>query len=123
MSKIVALSSIALTIGLALSRPRITPRFRINPAMAAAAGVAVMLIAGLVGPPDVASTFAVLWQPFVTIGSIMVIAAAAQHLGVLDRLAVGTFPLARGSISRLFALVFALGAGAAAVLNNDSAIL
>jgi arsenical pump membrane protein len=53
----------------------------------------------------------------------MALAAVAHHLGVLDRLAAATHPLARGSTPRLFALVFGLSALTAAVLNNDSAIL
>ena len=117
------MSSVALTVGLAISRPRLGHWVRVGPALAAAAGVLMMFASGFIGGHDLWSTGRVLWQPLITIASIMVIAAAAQHLGLLDRLAIATYPLARNSTKRLFALVFGLSALTAAVLNNDSAIL
>ena len=123
VEKLLAVSSVAVTVGLAISRPRLGRGFHVGPALAAAVGVAMMLASGFIAGRDLISTAEILWRPFATIASIMILAAAAQHLGVLDRLAAATYPLARNSTHRLFALVFSLSAVTAAVLNNDSAIL
>src|SRR5205807_8346139 len=55
--------------------------------------------------------------------SIMIIAACALRLGIIERIAAEAFPHAHGSPTRLFMLVFAISAATAAVLNNDSAVL
>jgi len=118
-----AFSSLAVTVGLALARPRIGRRFRITPALAAAIGVGLTLIFGVVHPSDVGEAASSLWRALATIASIMVLTAAARRLGVLDRLAPMALARAEGSAERHFALVFAMSAVTAAVLNNDAAIL
>lgn len=117
-----AFSSLALTVGLAIARPRIR-RFQITPAIAAAIGVVLMLAVGAVTPADVGEAASDLWRPFATVAAIMVLTAAARRLGVLDRLAPLTVARAHGSAERHFALVFFMSAVTAAVLNNDAAIL
>ncbi len=121
--QLVAFGSFGLTIGLVLSRPQLTQHVRVGPGLAAAAGVSLMLAAGVIDLADVGRSVEELWQPFVTIASIMVMAAVALRIGLLHRLAANVFPLARGSVRRLFALVFLMSAITAAVLNNDSAVL
>ncbi len=96
---------------------------RFAPAGVALAGVAIMLVLGILGSGDLAAALKILWRPLLAITSIMVTTGAAQALGVVDRVAEGLFPKAHGSTSRLFALAFILSAATAAVLNNDSAIL
>jgi arsenical pump membrane protein len=117
-----AISSLGVVVALVLSRPTIR-RFRVGPATAAALGVLLMLLAGLVRPDDIREAATVLWRPLLTVTAIMVMAATARRLGVLSRLAAGVVPLARGSTTRLFGFVFALSALTAAVLNNDAAVL
>lgn len=117
-----AFSSLALTVGLAIARPRIR-RFQVTPAIAAAVGVVLMLVAGAVRPADVGEAASDLWRPFATVAAIMILTAAARRLGVLDRLAPLTVARAHGSAERHFALVFIMSAITAAVLNNDAAIL
>jgi arsenical pump membrane protein len=123
MAKVAAISALVLMVGLVISRPRLPFGVRVGPALAALSGVVVMIAAGYVRPEDAQTAADVLWRPLLAITSIMVMAAAALRLGVIDRLAGTVLPRARGSVSRLFALVFVLGAGTAAVLNNDSAVL
>lgn len=118
-----AVSALCLTVTLVLTRPHIGTRIVVGPALAAAAGVLLMLLAGLVSAPDIGEAGLVLWRPFVAITAIMVTAAAAARLGVVQRLAAAVFPLAGDSALRLFVLVFALSASTATVLNNDSAVL
>ncbi len=117
-----AFSSLALTVGLAIARPRIR-RFQVTPAIAAAIGVVLMLVVGAVRPADVGEAAADLWRPFATVAAIMVLTGAARRLGVLDRLAPLTVARAHGSAQRHFALVFGMSALTAALLNNDAAIL
>ena len=117
-----AFSSLAITVGLAIARPRIR-RFQITPAVAAAIGVVLMLAVGAVRLPDIGEAAQDLWRPFATVAAIMVLTAAARRLGVLDRLAPLTLARAHGSAHRHFALIFAMSAITAAVLNNDAAIL
>jgi arsenical pump membrane protein len=118
-----AYASLAVTLGLVVSRPRVTPRFRIGPAPAAAVGVLMMLAARVVSFADLSGALQVLWRPLVAIVSIMVTTAAAKHVGLLDRLASILFAHTHGSASRVFLRVFVLSALTAAMLNNDSAVL
>lgn len=123
MSEAAAVSALGLTVFLVLRRPTIAHRIVVGPALAASTGVIVMVLAGHVSPADVAGAAAILWQPLVAITSIMLTAAAAYHLGVLDRLALSSLRHADGSVHQLFLRVFVLSAITAAALNNDSAIL
>lgn len=85
MHEIAAYSTLAVTMGLVLTRPRIAPiGIRVGPGMATAMGVAVLLLVGIVQPADVAQGLSVLWRPFLTIVSIMVTTSVAQRVGLLD---------------------------------------
>ena len=124
MREATAFSSLGITLGLVLWRPRLRNGYRVGPAIAALAGVAAMIVFGAVHPVrDAHEAARVLWRPLLAITSIMVLTGSALRLGVVARIAQGTFPRAGGSVSTLFLLVFALSAGTAAVLNNDSAVL
>ena len=116
-------STVAVTLGLVVARPRIGPRFRITPAVAALAGVAVLTALGSVRLGDVGWAARTMWRPLLGIVSIMVMTGVARRAGVLAGVADVVFARAADSPKRLFALVFAFGAVTAAVLNNDSAIL
>jgi arsenical pump membrane protein len=119
----VAFSSLGLTVGLVVWRPRLHNGYRMGPALAALSGVVVMSVLGIVHPRDAGTAAEVLWRPLLAITSIMIIAACALRLGVINRVSAAIFPHAQGSPTRLFLLVFGLSAGTAAVLNNDSAVL
>ena len=116
-------STVAVTLGLVVTRPRLGARFRISPAMAALAGVTVLALCGSIGLRDLAWAASTMWRPLLGIVSIMVMTGVARRVGVLDGVADFVFRRAQGSPTKLFAMVFAFGAITAAVLNNDSAIL
>src|SRR5688572_9346131 len=109
-------------VGLVLTQPRIG-RVRITPALAAAAAVAVLLGGGLVGPADLERAFFEIWRGLIGVMAIMITAAVAHRLGLLERGAALVEHATRGPVHRAFAVVFALSALSAAVLNNDTAVL
>lgn len=121
--ELTAYSTFALTLALVLARPRVGAHTRINPAFAAAIGAALMFLFGVVTPSDAIDAAETLWQPLLTLAALMTITSVAEQAGVLDHMARAVCHAAKGSTRRLFALVFLLGYGTAAVLNNDSAIL
>lgn len=122
MNEMSAVSSLGVTVLLALYRPRLG-RVVVGPALAALIGLLLMWTAGHLSPRDIRDAWGVLWHALIAIASIMIIASAAGHLGVIDRLAATVVRVGGDSARTLFPAVFCLSAGAAAVLNNDSAIL
>jgi arsenical pump membrane protein len=82
-----------------------------------------MLAAGAVGPEGVWKAAGELWRPFVGVASIMMTAAVAERVGIIERLAAIIERGTRGPVWLAFAIVFGLAAATAALLNNDSAIL
>jgi arsenical pump membrane protein len=116
-------STVAVTLGLVVARPRIGPRFRLSPALAALIGVAILAAIGSVRIADVGDAAVTMWRPLVGIVSIMLMTGVARRTGVLAGVADVVFARAAGSPAKLFASVFAFGVLTAAVLNNDSAIL
>ena len=123
MRELLAYSTFALTVSLAVGRPYIASRWQIGPATAAMGGVLILLASGIVHPADIASAAQTLWRPFITIVSIMITTAAARRLGVLDRVANMIFRNPALSVQRLFLSVFVLSAATASLLNNDAAVL
>ncbi|MCW5810954.1 MAG: hypothetical protein KIT84_08070 [Labilithrix sp.] len=113
----------ALTLGLVVARPRIGARFRLTPATAVTAGVAVLTALGSVRVADIGWAASTMWRPLLGVVSIMVMTGVARRMGVLDGIAEIIFRRAARSAGGLFAAVFAFGTVTAAVLNNDSAIL
>lgn len=122
-SQVIAYSAFAVAVSLSVSRPTILRWRRLDPAVAAGGGVAVMLLAGVVSFSDVAATARDLWRPMVTIVSIMVSTAVAHRLGVLRVLGGMIFADPGVSAERLFLRVFVLSAATSTVLNNDAAVL
>src|SRR5688572_18551538 len=110
MSEIVAYSTFVVTIGLAIGRPHVGPRWQVGPGAAAVLGVVILLAFGIVQPTDLASAADTLWRPFITIVSVMLMTAAAGRLGVLDRVAALLFRHPDLSIRQLFLFVFVLSA-------------
>ncbi len=123
MRELLAYSTFAVTVSLAVARPRVGVRWQVGPASAAMAGVLVLLASGIVDPVDIGAAAETLWRPFATILSIMITTAAARRLGVLDRLADMIFCQPDLTVRRLFLSVFVLSAATASLLNNDAAVL
>lgn len=115
--------AVAVTLGLVVTRPRLAKGFRITPAMAALAGVAVLAAFGSVRFSDLAWAAQTMWRPLIGIVAIMVMTGVARRTGVLDSAADLVFRRAGDDAKKLFGLVFLFGAITAAVLNNDSAVL
>jgi arsenical pump membrane protein len=118
-----AYSTVAVTLGLVVARPRLGARIRLSPAVSAIGGVLVMLAIGVLHPADIAYALTALVRPMLGIAALVVMTAGAERVGVLDVLAARTLGRASGSAERLFLYVFLLSVAVAALLNNDSAIL
>jgi arsenical pump membrane protein len=91
--------------------------------MAAAVGVIVLAITGVVHRTDMLAGFETLWRPSLAILSIMLTTAAAQRLGILDAVAARLASRSNPSPVRLFRAVFVFSAATSAILNNDAAVL
>lgn len=122
VQEVAAYSSLAMTLSLVVTRPRLGEGLRLSPALAAFLGVALMAVFGVVGLASATSALAELWRPFATIGAIMVMTEVALRIGLLDwwaaRIEAGAVTTAQ-----LFTRVFVLSVAAATCLNNDAAIL
>ena len=123
MHTLLACSTFALTVSLAVGRPRVGANFRLGPASSAVLGALLLLAVGTVGPGDVAAMAETLWRPLITILSIMLTTAAASRIGVIDSLVHIVFSRRDVSTRRLFTHVFALSLTTASILNNDAAVL
>lgn len=106
-----------------MSRPVIGSKLPIGPGLAATFGVGVMLAGQVVTSTDFARAFEVLWQPFLTLFSMMLTTTISQRLGILDYSVSLLEPREKQGVLRLFRSVFLFSIVASAVLNNDSAVL
>lgn len=113
-----ALFALAVSLAVALSW-----RSLWAPAVGAATGVLIALVAGVVSVADIGHAARDLWRPLVIIGSLMVTTSCAAELGVFARLASWIVPRTRGPVRHAFRSVFMLSAITAALLSNDAAIL
>ncbi len=123
MEQALALVGPSITVALVLARPRVGPKFRVTPAMAGAAGVAVMLLMGRVQAIEILHAATELWRPFVGVASIMITAAVAERVGLLERAAGFAERATKGPVWLAFGVVFAISAVVASTFNNDAAIL
>jgi arsenical pump membrane protein len=112
----------ALTVALVLTRPR-WKQWQVTPAIAAVAGVALMLYLHVVAEEEIWKSVGVLWRPFVGVGSIMVTAAIAERVGLIERAAAFVEIATKGPVWIAFAVVFIVAATIATLFNNDAAIL
>jgi arsenical pump membrane protein len=121
----VAYSALAVTVSLAVLRPRL-PRlaFRFSPGSAAVLGVLVLVATGLLTPAAMLDAASVQWRPLLALTSIMVMTGVVQEAGAFDRLAAWIEQRARSrSAVHTFTVVFALAVVTPSLLNNDAAIL
>lgn len=125
MEHALAYSTLAMTVSLAVLRPRIGLRsLRFTPGTAAVLGVLVLIAAGGLHPADLVAALHLQWRPLVALTSIMVMTGVVQEVGVFDWLAGWLEARARRvSTLRAFTLLFALAVAVPALLNNDAAIL
>jgi arsenical pump membrane protein len=125
MDEAVAYSTLAITVTLAVSRPRLGLRdLRVTPGVAALAGVTILLMAGLLRFDDMVASARIQWRPLLSLVSIMIMTGVVQEIGAFERVARTLEAHARStSIRRAFGLVFLLSVITPSLLNNDAAIL
>jgi len=120
----VAYSALAMTVSLAVLRPRLPRLGRFSPGSAAALGVSVLIVAGLLTPAAMLEAARVQWRPLLALTSIMVMTGVVQEVGAFDRLASWIEQRARTRTAvHTFTVVFALSVITPSLLNNDAAIL
>lgn len=125
MEHAVAFSTLAMTVGLAVTRPRIGfGERRVTPGMAAVAGVVVLLLGGLLRPADLWHSAQIQWRPLAALTCIMLMTGVVKEVGAFERLALRLEAYARTvPASRVFAMIFAASVVTPSLLNNDAAIL
>ncbi len=97
--------------------------FKLNEAMIALAGAALLLSIGLITPLDALTTLASDWNTFFFFLGMMSISALAEAAGLFDWLAAQAVRLAGGSSKRLLLNTFLLGCMISMVLSNDATAL
>ena len=124
MIQAVAYSTLALTVTLAVSRPRLGLKLRFSPGSAALLGVLVLFLTHLLTLGDMLTAARLQWRPLLSLTCIMVMTGVVQEVGTFDRLAMRVESYARAtSTTRAFTLVFFVSLITPSLLNNDSAIL
>lgn len=125
MEEAVAYGTLAMTVMLAVSRPRIGLRgLRFSPGTAVLLSVAVLLLSGLLTFDDMLASARIQWRPLLALTCVMVMTGVVQEVGAFSRLAQRLESVGRATSARTaFSLVFLLGVVTPSLLNNDSAIL
>lgn len=125
MHQAFAYSTLALTVALAVSRPRVgTSGLRVTPGIAAVLGVAALLVAGVIHVEDLATSARLQWRPLLALTCIMVMTGAVKEVGAFERVALRIEARAKAtSATQAFTLVFIVSAVTPSLLNNDAAIL
>lgn len=123
MEQAVAYWTLALTVGLAVGRPRIRG-LRFTPGIAAVVGVVLLFVCGILTVKDMVASAALQWRPLLALTSVMVMTGVVEEVGAFARLAERIEAHARRtSASRAFGLVFLVSVVTPSLLNNDAAIL
>jgi arsenical pump membrane protein len=117
-----AFSILAMTVGIALGRPRIGA-IQLHHSHAAVLGAGLCLASGLVPLSLGVHALSVLSFPLLTIVSLMVMTLIAERLGLFGVLAKSIATAARGDGRRLFRYLFFSGAVTGAFFTNDAAVL
>jgi arsenical pump membrane protein len=125
MDEALAYSTLAVTVTLAVSRPRLgLKELQVTPGSAALFGVTILMMAGLLTWTDMATSALIQWRPLLTLTCVMVMTGVVQETGAFDRLACKLEAHARRtSAARTFGLVFLISVVTPSLLNNDAAIL
>jgi arsenical pump membrane protein len=125
MDSALAYSTFAMTIVLAVSRPRIgLGDLRMTPGLAAVLGVFILLVTGLLPFGELWTSAQVQWRPLLALTSVMVMTGLVREVGAFDRVALKLEAHARGTAAtRAFDLIFVAAVVTPTLLNNDAAIL
>jgi arsenical pump membrane protein len=125
MDEALAYSTLAMTVALAVSRPRVGKKqLRVTVGMAALLGVAVLLLGGLLRLDDLWTSARLQWRPLLTLTCVMVMTGVVKEVGAFERLALRIEALAREtSTARAFDAIFLVSLVTPSLLNNDAAIL
>ncbi len=83
--------------------------YRLNEAVAAAAGAALMVVFGFVRIDEVLRLLENEWNTFGFFLGLMAISALAEEAGVFDALATAAARWGKGSAQRLYLAVFVVG--------------
>ncbi len=122
-SLVFACITLALTVGLAVFRPRIGA-FSYTPGRAALTGVALLLVGGLLSPSDLVESARLQWRPLLALTCIMLMTGLVREVGAFERLALRIEDKARTNTAvHTFTVIFALSVITPSLLNNDAAIL
>ena len=97
--------------------------FKLNEALIAMAGAALLLIIGLIDPLDALTTLTNDWNTFFFFLGMISLSALAEAAGLFDWLAAQSARLAGGSSKRLLLNTFLLGSMISMVLSNDATAL
>jgi arsenical pump membrane protein len=125
MQQAIAYSMLAVTVMLAVARPRVGRLgLRFSPGSAALLGVIVLVAMRLVAATDLVASLRIQWRPLLSLTCIMIMTGVVDEVGAFDRLAARIEAYARRtSPARAFSLVFAVSVVTPSLLNNDSAVL
>jgi len=125
MEAAVAYSTLAVTVGLAVSRPRLGWRdLRATPGIAAILGVFLLFVTRILDPADLWLAAKIQWRPLLALTCIMVMTGVVREVGAFERLALYIEARARMfPAARTFDVIFLLSVVTPALLNNDAAIL
>src|SRR5689334_19586702 len=120
MNEAIAYSTLAMTVGLAVSRPRLGLRdVRITPGIAATLGVAVLVASGLLRGADLLGSARMQWRPLLTLACVMAMTGVVIEVRAFERLALRLERYARtASTARAFDVVFAASVLTPTLLNN-----
>ena len=84
MELVAAYTSLAVTLGLVVTRPRVAPGHRIGPAPDALAGVLIMVFGHVVSLKDATGAALLLARPLLGIVALMVMAAMKLSTSSID---------------------------------------
>jgi arsenical pump membrane protein len=105
----------AATVLLILVRP-----WRVSEGMWACCGAALLVVFRIVSPGDALAAVRRGTDVYLFLTGMMLLAELARREGVFDWIAAEAIHLARGSSTRLFAIVYAVGTLVTVFLSNDA---
>jgi arsenical pump membrane protein len=115
MTAVLVWSIAAASIAGIIFRPRDWPE-----AIWACMGALILILLRLLSPAEALAAVAKGTDVYLFLSGMMLLADLARHEGVFDWLASHAVSAARGSTSRLFALIYAVGIGVTVFLSNDA---
>ncbi len=105
----------AVTLLLILARP-----WRVSEGVWACAGAVLLVVFRIISPRDAVAAVGRGTDVYLFLTGMMLLAELARREGVFDWIAAEAIHLARGSRTRLFAIVYAVGTLVTVFLSNDA---